>query len=118
GGGGRRRGAYEAPWTAADGGTRPGGAEWKGRGRPRLPAPPSRVTLLEQRLRRRRGHAERLGHARMGHAPGEHVARAGERGVAARRVREAVVRDREGVGERGVGEREGRRVRHHAGHGG
>src|SRR5207245_10746322 len=32
--------------TAADGGTRLGGAESKRRRRPRLPAPPSRVTLL------------------------------------------------------------------------
>src|SRR5436190_8281514 len=34
--------------AAADGGTRLGGAESKGRWRPRLPAPPSRVTLLWQ----------------------------------------------------------------------
>src|SRR5437588_7951506 len=44
---GRRRSAYEAPWAAADGGTRLGGAESKRRRRPRLPAPPSRVTLLD-----------------------------------------------------------------------
>src|SRR5882724_3726146 len=44
---GRRRSAYEAPRAAADGGTRLGGAESKRRRRPRLPAPPSRVTLLE-----------------------------------------------------------------------
>src|SRR5439155_20801804 len=37
---------YEAPRAAADGGTRLGGAESKRRRRPRLPAPPSRVTLL------------------------------------------------------------------------
>src|SRR5881397_1775184 len=43
---GRRRSAYEAPRAAADGGTRLGGAESKRRRRPRLPAPPSRVTLL------------------------------------------------------------------------
>src|SRR5439155_24334817 len=43
---GRRRSAYEAPRAAADGGTRLGGAESKRRWRPRLPAPPSRVTLL------------------------------------------------------------------------
>src|SRR5207237_2086916 len=41
---GRRRSAYEAPRAAADGGTRLGGAESKRRRRPRLPAPPSRVT--------------------------------------------------------------------------
>src|SRR5205823_4577610 len=45
---GRRRSAYEAPRAAADGGTRLGGAESKRRRRPRLPAPPSRVTLLVQ----------------------------------------------------------------------
>src|SRR5438552_6782045 len=50
---GRRRSAYEAPRAAADGGTRLGGAESKRRRRPRLPAPPSRVTLLG------RGDAER-----------------------------------------------------------
>src|SRR5204863_2841783 len=44
---GRRRSAYEAPRAAADGGTRLGGAESKRRRRPRLPAPPSRVTLLD-----------------------------------------------------------------------
>src|SRR6266852_6119106 len=44
----RRRSAYEAPRAAADGGTRLGGAESKRRWRPRLPAPPSRVTLLWQ----------------------------------------------------------------------
>src|SRR6266481_3949478 len=43
---GRRRSAYEAPRAAADRGARPGGAESKRRRRPRLPAPPSRVTLL------------------------------------------------------------------------
>src|SRR5439155_25337517 len=43
---GRRRSAYEAPRAAADRGTRLGGAESKRRRRPRLPAPPSRVTLL------------------------------------------------------------------------
>src|SRR5437764_13592080 len=43
---GRRRSAYEAPRAAADGGTWLGGAESKRRRRPRLPAPPSRVTLL------------------------------------------------------------------------
>ena len=37
---------YEAPRAAADGGTRLGGAESKRRRRSRLPAPPSRVTLL------------------------------------------------------------------------
>src|SRR5439155_889529 len=42
---GRRRRAYEAPRAAADGGTWLGGAESKRRRRPRLPAPPSRVTL-------------------------------------------------------------------------
>src|SRR5947208_3043281 len=46
---GRRRSAYEAPRAAADGGTRLGGAESKRRRRPRLPAPPSRVTLLARR---------------------------------------------------------------------
>src|SRR6266702_8925595 len=44
---GRRRSAYEAPRAAAEGGTRLGGAESKRRRRPRLPAPPSRVTLLD-----------------------------------------------------------------------
>src|SRR5204863_6511092 len=48
---GRRRSAYEAPRAAADGGTRLGGAESKRRRRPRLPAPPSRVTLLLSRTR-------------------------------------------------------------------
>src|SRR5439155_1377825 len=43
---GRRRSAYEAPRAAAEGGTRFGGAEPKRRRRPRLPAPPSRVTLI------------------------------------------------------------------------
>src|SRR6266566_3613601 len=43
---GRRRGAYEAPRAAADGGTRLGGAESKRRRRPRLHAPPSQVTTL------------------------------------------------------------------------
>src|SRR5439155_6505978 len=47
---GRRRSAYEAPRAAADGGTRLGGAESKRRRRPRLPAPPSRVTLLAPHL--------------------------------------------------------------------
>src|SRR5207245_1973689 len=42
---GRRRSAYEAPRAAADRGTPLGGAESKRRRRPRLPAPPSRVTL-------------------------------------------------------------------------
>src|SRR5207247_9013392 len=46
GGRGRRRSAYEAPRAAADRGTPLGGAESKRRRRPRLPAPPSRVTLL------------------------------------------------------------------------
>src|SRR5205823_11677927 len=48
GGRGRRRSAYEAPRAAADRGPRLGGAESKRRRRPRLPAPPSRVTLLMQ----------------------------------------------------------------------
>src|SRR5205823_13156479 len=45
---GRRRSAYEAPRAAADRGTPLGGAESKRRRRrrPRLTAPPSRVTLL------------------------------------------------------------------------
>src|SRR5207247_3687981 len=43
---GRRRSAYEAPRAAADRGTPLGGAERKRRRRPRLPAPPSAVTLL------------------------------------------------------------------------
>src|SRR5439155_20571952 len=43
---GRRRSAYEAPRAAADRGTPLGGAESKRRRRPRLPAPPSRVTPL------------------------------------------------------------------------
>src|SRR5438876_5642958 len=43
---GRRRSAYEAPRAAADRGTPLGGAESKRRRRPRLPAPPSRVTHL------------------------------------------------------------------------
>src|SRR5207249_958569 len=45
---GRRRSAYEAPRAAADGDTRLGGAESKRRRRPRLPAPLSRVTLLDE----------------------------------------------------------------------
>src|SRR5207247_10751566 len=68
---GRRRSAYEAPRAAADGGTRLGGAESKRRRRPRLPAPPSRVTLLvrlelvETRRQRRLGRrAARVGVAR------------------------------------------------------
>src|SRR5439155_433195 len=40
------RSAYEAPRAAVDGSTRVSGAESKRRRRPRLPAPPSRVTLL------------------------------------------------------------------------
>src|SRR5205809_402552 len=60
---GRRRSAYEAPRAAADGGTRFGGAESKRRRRPRLPAPPSRVTLLG-RLRRPAATAPRLGAGR------------------------------------------------------
>src|SRR5204863_10081554 len=48
---GRRRSAYEAPRAAAYRGTRLGGAESKRRRRPRLPAPPSRVTLLVPALR-------------------------------------------------------------------
>src|SRR5213076_3532264 len=43
---GRPRSAYEAPRAAADRSTRFIGAESKRRGYPRLPAPPSRVTLL------------------------------------------------------------------------
>src|SRR5207247_6766781 len=43
---GRRRSAYEAPRAAVDGGTGLGGAESKRRRRPRLPAPPFRVTPL------------------------------------------------------------------------
>src|SRR5207247_5332183 len=45
---GCRRSAYAAPRAAADRATRLGGAESKRRRRPRLPAPPSRVTLLVQ----------------------------------------------------------------------
>src|SRR5437867_13107945 len=58
---GRRRSAYEAPRAAADRGTRLGGAESKRRRRPRLPAPPSRVTLLSRRARPAgsSGHAAR-----------------------------------------------------------
>src|SRR3989454_10351962 len=55
---GRRRSAYEAPRAAADGGTRLGGAESKRRRRPRLPAPPSRVTLYVR-------------HGRSGHSVGD-----------------------------------------------
>src|SRR5207249_11323413 len=44
--GGRGRGRYEAPGAAADRGTPLGGAGSKRRPRPRLPAPPSRVTHL------------------------------------------------------------------------
>src|SRR2546427_12863874 len=51
---GRRRSAYEAPRAAGDRGTRLGGAESKRRRRPRLPAPPSRVTLLVLRSEERR----------------------------------------------------------------
>src|SRR5207247_11077225 len=50
---GGRRSADEAPRAAADGGTRLGGAESKRRRRPRLPAPPSRVTLLVWERRHR-----------------------------------------------------------------
>src|SRR5947208_9707657 len=60
---GRRRSAYEAPRAAAEGGPRFGGAESKRRRRPRLPAPPSRVTLLG-RLRRPAATAPRLGAGR------------------------------------------------------
>src|SRR5438876_2551586 len=44
---GRRRSAYEAPRAAADRGPPLGGAESKRSRRPRLPAPPSWVTLLD-----------------------------------------------------------------------
>src|SRR5439155_13290109 len=57
---GRRRSAYEAPRAAADGGTRLGGAESKRRRRPRLPAPPSRVTLLASLLDDHGGRPARL----------------------------------------------------------
>src|SRR5436309_11347745 len=46
---GRPRSAYEAPRAAADRSTRFIGAESKRRRRPRLPAPPSRVTPLTER---------------------------------------------------------------------
>src|SRR5439155_24153050 len=62
GGGGRRRSANEAPRAAADGGTRLGGAESKRRRRPRLPAPPSRVTLLGERAAGIAGHEGRRLH--------------------------------------------------------
>src|SRR5439155_19390895 len=72
GGGGAVGAPIEAPRAAADGGTRLGGAESKRRRRSRLPAPPSRVTLLaalrrpgprdpeppHQRLQRRAFHSE------------------------------------------------------------
>src|SRR5439155_104582 len=50
---GCRRSAYEAPRAAADRGTPLGGAESKRRRCPRLPAPPSRVTLLAGEPERR-----------------------------------------------------------------
>src|SRR6266700_498301 len=57
---GRRRSAYEAPRAAADGGTRLGGAESKRRRRPRLPAPPSRVTHLRHAAEDEATKAHRL----------------------------------------------------------
>src|SRR5207249_9957637 len=59
---GRRRSAYEAPRAAAEGGTRLGGAESKRRRPPRLPAPPSRVTLLGERAAGIAGHEGRRLH--------------------------------------------------------
>src|SRR5213592_2573664 len=76
---GRRRSAYEAPRAAADRGTRLGGAESKRRRRPRLPAPPSRVTLL--------AHAGEPAHDRLLHVEAilglveDHRLRAVEHGV-------------------------------------
>src|SRR5437899_2795252 len=55
--------SYEAPRAAVDRSTRFIGAESKRRGCPRLPAPPSRVTLLG-RLRRPAATAPRLGAGR------------------------------------------------------
>src|SRR6266581_784911 len=75
---GRRRSAYEAPRAAADRGTPLGGAESKRRRRPRLPAPPSRVTLL-------RGDQP----ARAPGAEGAGLGRAAVRGVAGGRIVEA-----------------------------
>src|SRR5207249_9351465 len=60
---GRRRSAYEAPRAAADRGTRLGGAESKRRWRPRLPAPPSRVTLLGRRYAPRPQPAQARSHS-------------------------------------------------------
>src|SRR5947199_6936137 len=57
---GRRRSAYEAPRAAADRGTRLGGAESKRRRRSRLPAPPSRVTLLVRNLEQAQALAKAL----------------------------------------------------------
>src|SRR5439155_20358171 len=71
---GRRRSAYEAPRAAADRGPRLGGAESKPRRRPRLPAPPSRVTLLVPDLVPRRD------------ADGDAAAAASARGRSDRRV--------------------------------
>src|SRR2546428_8112118 len=62
---GRRRSAYEAPRAAVDGGTWLGGAESKRRRRSRLPAPPSRVTLLVRNLE----HALALAKALQREAP-------------------------------------------------
>src|SRR5205809_7867386 len=62
---GRRGSAYEAPRAAADRGTRLGGAESKRRERPRLPAPPSRFTLLVRDLE----HALALAKALQREAP-------------------------------------------------
>src|SRR5205809_838652 len=65
--------------AAADGGTRLGGAESKRRRRPRLPAPPSRVTLL--------AHAGEPAHDRLLHVEAilglveDHRLRAVEHGV-------------------------------------
>src|SRR5438093_422567 len=56
---GRPRSAYEAPRAAVDRSTRFIGAESKRRGCPRLPAPPSRLTLLVCRSNQARGSAAR-----------------------------------------------------------
>src|SRR5881409_2824892 len=85
---GRRRSAYEAPRAAADGGTRLRGAESKRRRRPRLPAPPSRVTLLDPR---RRAHEPGVVRAQ---PTGRHGLPAPRRAGWARRVATAARRGR------------------------
>src|SRR5207247_1237470 len=93
---GRRRSAYEAPRAAADRGIRLGGAESKRRRRPRLPAPPSRVTLLMQQPGGGRRLLVGMGdHQRVGDADPELAPRA--RLALDRHL--ALARELEGVGK-------------------